>query len=119
MSVISQKTMKKDKRKVEIVVLSDIHLGTYGCHAKALTKYLKSIKPQKLILNGDIMDIWQFKKRYWPKTHMKVVKQIVSLAADGIETYYITGNHDEILRRFSDIGKHYGLDIIIYKIGKK
>lgn len=101
MSVISQKAMKKNKRKVEIVVLSDIHLGSYGCHAKALTKYLKSIKPQKLILNGDIIDIWQFKKRYWPKTHMKVVKQIISLAADGIETYYITGNHDEILRRFS------------------
>ena len=93
--------MDKVKRKIEIVVLSDIHLGTYGCQADALKKYLKSIHPDKLILNGDIMDIWQFKKSYWPKSHMKVVKQIVSLAAEGVETYYITGNHDEILRKFS------------------
>jgi len=93
--------MDKAKRKVEVVVLSDIHLGTYGCQADALKKYLKSIQPDKLILNGDIMDIWQFKKRYWPKSHMKVVKKIVSLAAEGVETYYITGNHDEMLRKFS------------------
>lgn len=93
--------MNKNKRKVEIVVLSDIHLGTYGCQATAVKKYLKSIQPEKLILNGDIMDIWQFKKRYWPKSHMKVVKQIVSLAAEGVKTYYITGNHDEILRKFA------------------
>ena len=88
---------------MDIIVLSDIHLGTYGCHAEALKKYLKSVQPKKLILNGDILDIWQFKKRYWPKSHMKVVKQIVSMAAEGVETYYITGNHDEMLRKFSDM----------------
>ena len=38
------------KRKVEIVVLSDIHLGTYGCHAKEVLQYLNSVKPKKLIL---------------------------------------------------------------------
>ncbi len=91
------------KRDVEIVVLSDIHLGTYGCSADALKKYLKSVRPKKLILNGDILDIWQFKKSYWPKSHMKIVKQIIGMAADGIETYYITGNHDEILRKFSGL----------------
>jgi len=99
--LLCKKNMNKNKRKVEIVVLSDIHLGTYGCQANALKKYLKSVQPEKLILNGDIMDIWQFKKRYWPKSHMKVVKQIVSLAAEGVKTYYITGNHDEILRKFA------------------
>jgi UDP-2,3-diacylglucosamine pyrophosphatase LpxH len=95
--------MKKSRRKVDIVVLSDIHLGTYGCQAKELLKYLKSIKPKILVLNGDIMDIWQFKKRYWPRPHMKVVKQLVSFASEGVKTYYITGNHDEILRKFSGL----------------
>ena len=64
---------KRKRREVEIVVLSDIHLGTYGCHAEELLKYLKTIKPKKLILNGDIIDMWQFSKRYWPKSHMQVV----------------------------------------------
>jgi UDP-2,3-diacylglucosamine pyrophosphatase LpxH len=58
---------KRKKRDVELVILSDIHLGTYGCHAEELLRYLKTIKPKKLILNGDIIDMWQFTKRYWPK----------------------------------------------------
>jgi len=40
----------KGKREVEIVVLSDIHLGTYGCHAEELLKYLKSISAKRIIL---------------------------------------------------------------------
>lgn len=90
------------KRKVEIVVISDVHLGTYGCHAKELLHYLNSVKPKKIILNGDIVDIWQFRKRYFPKAHLLIIKKILSLATKGTKVYYITGNHDEKLRRFSD-----------------
>lgn len=90
------------KREVDIVVLSDIHLGTYGCHAKELLQYLKSVKPKALVLNGDIIDIWQFSKRYWPSTHMMVLKHIIGLIAKEIPVYYIPGNHDEMLRKFKD-----------------
>jgi len=90
------------KRDVDIVVLSDIHLGTYGCHATELLQYLKSIKPKAVVLNGDIIDIWQFSKRYWPTTHMMVVKQLISYVAKDVPVYYIPGNHDEMLRRFKD-----------------
>jgi len=91
------------KRNVEIVVLSDVHLGTRGCHAKELYKYLKTIRPKILILNGDIIDFWQFSKRYWPDSHMKVIKHIIGLVSKGVQTYYITGNHDETLRKFADL----------------
>ena len=94
---------KSSRRKVEILVLSDIHLGTYGCHAKELLLYLKSIKPKVLILNGDIVDIWQFNKRYWPKSHMKIIRHFLNLISKGIKVYYITGNHDETLRRFAGL----------------
>lgn len=110
------------KRKVEIVVLSDIHLGTYGCHAREVLQYLNSVKPQKLILNGDIVDIWQFRKRYFPKSHLLVIKKILSLAAKGTKVYYITGNHDEKLRRFSDtkMGNIRLLDKLVLNLdGKK
>ncbi|WP_159019697.1 MULTISPECIES: UDP-2,3-diacylglucosamine diphosphatase [unclassified Algibacter] len=92
----------KIKRKIEIAVISDVHLGTYGCHAKHLLTYLNSIEPKKLILNGDIIDIWQFSKRYFPKSHLKVIKKIMTMASNGVEVIYITGNHDEMLRKFSD-----------------
>jgi UDP-2,3-diacylglucosamine pyrophosphatase LpxH len=93
--------MGKRKRDVELVVLSDVHLGTYGCHAEELLRYLKTIKPKRLILNGDIIDIWQFSKRFWPQSHMQIIKHITGLLAKGSKITYLTGNHDEMLRKFA------------------
>jgi len=92
-----------ERRQVEVVVMSDLHLGTFGCHAQEIVNYLKSISPQTLILNGDIIDGWQFNKRYFPVAHMQVIKEIMSLLSKGTRVVYITGNHDEMLRRYSDI----------------
>ncbi len=105
---------KSPKRKVEVAVISDVHLGTYGCHAAELLNYLKSIKPETLVLNGDIIDIWQFNKRYFPKEHMQVIKQITGMIAKGVKVYYVTGNHDEMLRKF--VGFEMGSFKIVNKI---
>jgi len=102
------------KRKIEIAVISDVHLGTYGCHAKELLDYLSSIKPKILILNGDIVDIWQFRKSYFPPSHLKVLKKIISLSSKGTRVYYLTGNHDELLRKFTDI--HLGNFSLLNKL---
>lgn len=91
------------RRIIDVVVISDIHLGTFGCHATELVNYLRNIQPKMLVLNGDIVDIWQFNKRYFPKAHMQVIKEIFSLLSLGTQVVYITGNHDEIMRRYSDI----------------
>jgi UDP-2,3-diacylglucosamine pyrophosphatase LpxH len=88
------------KRKVQLAVISDIHLGTFGCQAKELLQYLNTIEPEVLVLNGDIIDIWQFSKHYWPASHMMVVNYIIDLISKGTKIYYITGNHDEMLRKF-------------------
>lgn len=92
-----------DKRKIDVVVLSDLHLGMFGCHAQEAVNYLKSISPKLLVLNGDIIDIWQFKKSYFPIAHMQVIKEIFSMLSNGTRVVYITGNHDEALRRYSDL----------------
>ena len=110
------------KRQIDIAVISDVHLGTYGCHADELIAYLSSIKPKKLILNGDIVDIWQFSKRYFPPAHLRVIKKIISLASNGTEVYYITGNHDETLRKFagSTVGNFNILNKLVLDIdGRK
>ncbi|WP_435577501.1 UDP-2,3-diacylglucosamine diphosphatase [Gilvibacter sp.] len=109
------------KRKVKVVVISDVHLGTYGCHARELLYYLNSVQPKVLILNGDIIDIWQFRKRYFPKSHMLVIKKILALAAKGTKVYYLTGNHDEKLRKFSDtrMGNLHIMDKLVLKLDDK
>src|SRR5574343_1326685 len=91
------------KRSLDVVVISDVHLGTYGCHAAELLHYLRSIQPRLLILNGDIIDIWNFSKRYFPAAHLEVISEICRLASSGTRVVYITGNHDELLRKYSDL----------------
>ena len=81
-----------NKRQLDVCVISDIHLGTFGCHAQEVLNYLKSIEPKTLILNGDIIDIWQFNKRYFPKSHMKIVKYFIKN----------TNIQDEILINFNN-----------------
>lgn len=109
-------------RELEVVVISDVHLGTYGCHAKELLNYLKSIKTQTLVLNGDFIDGWQFKKRYFPTEHLEVINEIIKMSVQGTKVYYITGNHDDMLRRFSDVnmGSIYLRDKLVLQLqGKK
>ncbi len=88
------------KRPVDLVIISDVHLGAFGCHAKELLTYLRSIKPKTLILNGDIIDIWQFRKRYFPKSHLMLIRHLTGLIAKNTKVIYITGNHDELMRKF-------------------
>lgn len=110
-----------ERRPLDVAVMSDLHLGTYGCHAKEIVNYLKSIQPQILVLNGDIIDIWQFSKRYFPTAHMQVLKEIMLLLEKGTRVIYITGNHDEALRRYSDmtIGNFQLTDKLVMEINGK
>lgn len=89
------------KRNIDIAILSDLHLGTFGCHANEILDYLKSIEPRMLVLNGDIIDIWQFKKKYFPPAHIQVIREILKMSERGVKVHYVTGNHDEALRRYS------------------
>jgi UDP-2,3-diacylglucosamine pyrophosphatase LpxH len=106
--------MKTKRKKIDVLVISDVHLGTYGCHAKELLRYLKSIKPKTVILNGDIIDIWQFSKSYFPKSHMKVVKHLMNWLSKGTKVYYVTGNHDEMMRKF--VGFKMGSFNVVNKV---
>ena len=90
------------KRKLDIAVISDVHLGTYGCYADELLVYLASIEPKILVLNGDIIDIWHFSTSYFPPSHLKVLKKIISMASKGTAVHYIKGNHDEVPKRIAN-----------------
>ncbi|PWN05078.1 UDP-2,3-diacylglucosamine diphosphatase [Rhodohalobacter mucosus] len=92
-----------NKRPLDIAVISDVHLGTVGCHALELLQYLNSIDPKMIILNGDFVDIWNFRKYYWPESHMMVLRTLLTMMTNGTDIYYLTGNHDEVLRKVSSL----------------
>ncbi len=86
---------------MKVSVISDLHLATYASKPQKVLKYLKSIQPEILVLNGDIIDSWRFSRNYFPKNHLKVIRQIIKMMEKEVMVYYITGNHDEFLRKFN------------------
>ena len=92
-----------DRTHYRTVFISDIHLGTAGCQAEKLTRFLKSVTCDDLYLVGDIVDGWKLKKQFfWPQEHTNVVRKILTKSKRGTRVHYVTGNHDEFLRKFVD-----------------
>ena len=91
------------KRDIKICVISDVHIGSYGCHAEELNNYLKSINPEILILNGDIFDAWNFSSKNFKTEHIKLIRTFLKFIKDGKEVYLISGNHDDFMRKFDEI----------------
>lgn len=102
---IIEKSEKVDKivNRYRTIWLSDIHLGTPGCKAEFLVDFLKRNECKKLYLVGDIIDGWKLKSGwFWPQEHTNVVRKVLTKAKRGTKVTYVTGNHDEFLRKFVD-----------------
>lgn len=89
--------------------ISDVHLGRPSCQAEQLNDFLGSNECERLYLVGDIIDGWKLRESwYWPQSHANVVRQILSKSENGTAVHYITGNHDEFLRRYLDHPLSFG-----------
>ena len=89
--------------------ISDVHLGTPGCKAAFLADFLKANDCETLYLVGDIIDGWALRQAfYWPQEHSNVIRRILTRAKRGTRVIYVTGNHDEFLRRFVDVQLAFG-----------
>ncbi|MDX2063992.1 MAG: UDP-2,3-diacylglucosamine diphosphatase [Bacteroidia bacterium] len=98
--------MKRPKLKFRSVIVSDVHLGAPGCRIDEVNHFLKHIKCKRLILNGDIIDSWQLKRRsgYWSRKHSQFIKIVLNkVVKDDTKVIYLRGNHDDILDRFLPI----------------
>jgi UDP-2,3-diacylglucosamine pyrophosphatase LpxH len=86
---------------VRTVWISDLHLGTPGCQAKALLDFLRDVECETLYLVGDIIDGWQLRRSwYWPQAHNDVVQKLLRKARKGTRVIFIPGNHDEFARKY-------------------
>lgn len=97
--------MKTKKHHVRTLWLSDIHLGTKDCQYELLFEVLDYYKCDTIYLVGDIIDGWQLKRttRHWCQGHTDIIRKLMSKARKGTKIRYITGNHDEFLRKFDDL----------------
>lgn len=96
--------MAKDQTKTRLyrtLWISDVHLGTGGCKAEHLTDFLQHNECETLYLVGDIIDGWKLRNGwFWPQEHTNVIRKILTKAKRGTQVIYVTGNHDEFLRKF-------------------
>ena len=80
----------------DAVVISDIHLGSANCQAKALVRFLEEIRrgplaTRRLVLNGDVFDSIDFRRL--KKHHWNVLSELRKLS-DEVEITWLNGNHD-------------------------
>ena len=85
-----------EDQRMDAVVISDLHLGSDNCQARAAAAFLQEIlegklRTRRLIINGDVFDSIDFRRL--KKTHWKVLSQIRHLS-DKIEVIWIAGTHD-------------------------
>lgn len=98
---------REHRRHYRSVWISDLHLGTPGCQAKALLDFLKHVECETLFLVGDIVDGWQLRRSwYWPQAHNDVVQKLLRKARKGTRVIFIPGNHDEFARKY--VGHNFG-----------
>lgn len=98
--------------RLRAVWISDLHLGTPGCQAQALLRFLREFDCDTLYLVGDIIDGWQLRRGwYWPQAHNDVVQKILRKARKGTRVVFVPGNHDEFARRY--VGLNFGgVDVV-------
>lgn len=95
------------RRTYRAVFLSDIHLGFRGCRANDLLDFLRGCECEYLYLVGDIVDLWQIRRRpYWPQAHNDVLRTVLGKAKHGTRIVYLPGNHDEAAKAY--IGHQFG-----------
>jgi UDP-2,3-diacylglucosamine pyrophosphatase LpxH len=101
------------KLRVRTVILSDVHLGATGCKADEVNHFLKHVRCEKLILNGDIIDGWQLRRRgQWSNAHTRFVRTVLKMIEKrGTQVVYVRGNHDDVLARFLPLAFE-GLSIV-------
>jgi UDP-2,3-diacylglucosamine pyrophosphatase LpxH len=91
-----------NKLRVRTVILSDVHLGTTECKAAEVNHFLRHIRCEKLILNGDIIDGWALQRGgSWTKAHTRFIRIVLKkLEKKDTRVVYLRGNHDDVLTRF-------------------
>ena len=86
---------------MKTLVMSDLHIGSKGCNTKAIINLLKTVEYDRLILVGDIIDGWLFQRyKKFSAEHNKVIRKLFKISKEK-EIIWISGNHDEFLRKYT------------------
>ncbi len=94
---------QRQKPHFRSVFISDVHLGTKDSKASQLNDFLKLHRFDQVYLVGDIFDGWRMRNGiHWHKSFNRIISRVLKISKNKVPVYYITGNHDEFLRKFAN-----------------
>lgn len=100
-------------KKLDALFISDLHIGSRACNIDRVLELLKMYEYDNLFLVGDIIDGWVLGSTwYWCNSYTKFFKKIFKLANSGTKVWYITGNHDDFIRKFVPIDFYNNIHIV-------
>jgi len=102
-----------EKKEIEALFISDVHLGSRGCNSIKLIEILNTYKPKEIFIVGDFIDGWLLKKRwFWKPSFTKIIRRLILLSTMGTKIVYVTGNHDDFLRAFTPFQFNNNISIV-------
>lgn len=69
-----------------IVHLTDLHSKSFGKDQNTITRKVKQLKPDLIVMTGDLVD----SRKYNAETSLALMRRMTELAP----VYYVTGNHE-------------------------
>lgn len=111
------------RKKEKNLFVSDLHIGFTASKVEKLIKVISEETFTNIFLVGDIIDFWALKRKfYWNQSYNDFFQKLLKLSKKGTNIYYLTGNHDDVVRNFTPhtFGNIHIIDEYILDIsGKK
>ncbi|MBS3742540.1 MAG: UDP-2,3-diacylglucosamine diphosphatase [Candidatus Cloacimonetes bacterium] len=87
---------------MKVICFSDVHLLLHSSPEEKyklalfeeFLNYIKKEKPDKLIIAGDLFDVWYEYKLVIPKPYFHVLHKLAAIHELGTKLIYLVGNHD-------------------------
>lgn len=76
---------------MKTVIISDCHIGSLESNHKDVLHFLKQLKCNRLVLNGDFWELWDSTADELNKSYSEIIATINNMQN---EVVYIPGNHD-------------------------
>lgn len=95
--------MKLNYEKSDTIIISDVHIGSKNSKTSKLYDFLDLLletPPKRLIVAGDLFELWSTNYKKIGKYEHKVIRKILELSQNKVEIIYIPGNHDRAFRAF-------------------
>ncbi len=95
------------KRKIDVLVLTDVQLGNIWTRTKLLNLYLSEIEPLSVVLLGNFFNTRTFNKFLFANAQSAILEKLSLWIKNGIPVFYVIGKTDAVFMNFMRLSMPY------------